>query len=458
MTLYVKSGGAYALAAATKIKIAGSYTAVAGNFTKVAGVYQPVSYAPSGPYMGIVTNGLHLPNTSTGTSTQSLSRTRHTIRANGVSYLQAKWVNWMVQNNDGGLETGIGASATLYGSLIVGGSISAGAIVGGTRYPLTWNGATSVVVANKTTSSFHDPIIVAAANGSVIWYQIAWECSSGIVYEAGTAGAEAQDNTHGEQFRFAASGLDLTQANSTAAWSGGSTSTNLLYRPWIIVSTITDPSVAYYGTSIDQGFKSSANNVANGDHGILGRALGAYCGYSNCGQGGSTALQFLSTGDRTLRMEASYYCSHVVFGGLINDLNSAAAPSAPVVAGYATSVAALFNRLVYGATVTPYTTGAWTAADGSDQTLFNVNTFAARRTAYNALVRAGISGYTNFFDVAAGCALGGLGDDTKWYADGTANFMFQTAASPDGLHPGTQGETRFIAQPQNTVSTLITRP
>jgi len=398
--------------------------------------FQPAGYLPK--YLGHIADSTRLPTTTSLAAKQLICRSRYKLVGSGASFLQARFPNFAVVSNNGGLETGVGDAATITGYLVIGGTNSAGAITGGKAYQLTWSGATSVSVADKDMTPLHDPIYVSAPKNSYVWYQIAYDSPTGIVFEYGEANSEALDATNGEIFRFAASGLSLTQVSSMSTWTGGTSSTNYRYGACAVVTQTSAPSVLYVGTSIDMGFRSSANN--GGNKGILSRSLAATCGFINVAQGGSSMKQWETLANRSLRMQLEQYCSHVITGHGINDLlESGAVDATEMTVRFATHLAT-FSKPVINCTCTARTTGTWNAADGSDQTAYNVSTFDARRAASNAAVRAGTTGYYGFFDVAAATCLPGS-TDKKWYADGTTAYMFGPYATPDGLHPGTVGET-----------------
>ncbi len=391
-------------------------------------------------YLGQCTDGIRMPTAVNNSLTQMLMRKRLKISNGGASYVQARFPNFSVVSNNNGLETGTGGAATIKAYLVIGGTISAGAITGGRIVQCTWGGATSVSVADKAISPLHDPIYVNAPAGSVIWYQISYENAAGIVFETGLANAECSDSTNGENFRFAASGMDMNQISSMGAWSGGSTSPNHGYGPFCVVTPRTGPSVMYVGTSIDMGFRSSSNN--GGNKGALGRVLAAAgIPYICVAQGGSKMSEWNVLANRALRMEAEQYCSHIITGHMINDLLEGAAVDAAVLASRFSAHRATFpeNKPVFAVTCTPRTTGTATNADGSDQTPYDVSGFNARRLAGNALVRGGLPGYAGYFDYSSAFGLPGAVDN-KWFANGTADYMFGAYSPADYLHPGTVGE------------------
>jgi hypothetical protein len=420
------------LATATKAGLVKSGTglAVAGDGT--------LNAIATGPYLGQFAGQCRAPTTSTAgaSATQVMSRTRH-ISRNNVSTVQVAFPNWIAVSNNGGLETGLGAPAT----------ITAAVEYGGVSYPLKWSGASSVAVPDLSNSPLSDPIFLAIPDGAAFFIRGYFVNPNGIIYEAGGTGTEALDSTNGESFRFALSGL-ADQTTAVGATTGGSTSGNLRYGPSLLVSRIIKPSILIVGTSIDMGFRetvlaSGGVGGANGDKGITSRPISPVYGYSNVAQGGASALNFLTLANRAVRMTMAPYFSHVLSGHAINDLIQTS-DSVTVIAARLTAIAALFTIPVWGTTCTPYTTGAWTLVDGTDQTIYSSNSFATRLPALNTLIRSGIIGYAGYFDVADGAM--SSRDSNKWYANGTAAYM-----TPEGLHPTTAGSeyvrSRLVIDP-----------
>lgn len=386
------------------------------------------------PYLGQFSSGARLPNLSivAGTATQLLSRSRYIAR-NTITGPQFAWPNWMTVSNNGGLETGTGGAAT----------ITAALEYNGVAYPMTWDGATSVTVADLATSTLCDPIGVSIANGDAYFIRTYYTNASGIICETGNSGAEAGDNANGEDYRYATTGLTDT-TNATGAITGGTSAPQNRYGPILHVANITAPSVLILGTSLQMGFReTSRGGLGFGDKGIMSRCIGPYFGYANVAQGGASANNFLTAGRSDLRQALKKYFTHTVNDFPVNEILNENV-NAPVIASRLTRIAALFpDQANFLTTTLPRTTGAWTLADGSDQTVYTVNSWATRRPAINALIKAGIGGYAGFFDTSSAAELGS--NSEKWFADGSASFMFAPYGSPDGLHLGRQGAERIRA-------------
>lgn len=418
---------------------------------------------PATTYLGAVGTATRMPNVvaAAASITQMISRTRHIMRS-AFTQIQFRYPNGALVANNGGITAGTGGPARITACVVVGGANASGAIVGGTLYQCTWGGVPYVDVPDKTHSPLPDPIIASGGRNSVVWMQVGYVGANGAVYCSGATGSEELDAAHGEQFRFAASGLDMSQVNSMGVWNGGATSSNHSYRPSCILALTVEPTFFLSGDSIGAGFHESANNAANGDKGLTARLVGQYFGYVNVCQGGTRAAHFTTPGQAAFQLELAQYCSHHITMYGTNDLSNSPFPSGATLVARLQAVLALTPTLPgYACTVSPRTndaaTTAATAADGSDQTVFNSNTYNARRSSANSTLRAGgIAGITGVIDLAAAASLGGVGDDTKWYANGSANYMFQTYTPADFLHPGTQGATRVASDAalQSQVSAL----
>lgn len=416
------------------------------TYTSPNGVLVP---APS-LYLGQITNAIRHPDTLSAASTQLIARGRLVVKSTVQGNIRIAFPTYYAPTNANGVESTAGSVTTIGCYIIIGGTVSSGAISGGgTPIQVTWGGQALAVVPDGTVDYLSDEIpgTSGLTPESVIWYQVRYENPNGIIYESGQTNNEALDTTAGEQTRFAASGLDLTQISSKASWTGG-TAGSAKYGPSLVVAPTFDAAVLIGGTSINDGYRSSAKGAAGapaaageiGDKGLLPRAIGRSVAYACIAQGGSQVAQFLIPTNRQIRMKMLPYFSHVAWDGPTNDLGGGGFLPDVIAANY-TALAGLFEgRPFYTATVPPRTTGAWTLADGSDQVVATISQWATRMPIMNGLIRAGIPGVTGYFDVNAAMRLGS--DELKWYADGV-NAGLMTS---DGLHPSTYGEQRVISQ------------
>lgn len=162
---------------------------------------------------------------------------------------------------------------------------------------------------------------------------------------------------------------------------------------------------------------------ASGDVGEIARTIGGASGYVNLGLGSARAEGFGSISHARRIAVARDFCTHVYSAYGINDIRSGA--SAAVVAERLEAMFATLGLPACQATMPPYTTGAWTKADGSDQTKLAQD---AARVSLNTTIRAaGLAGQTAVADVA-GVVESGI-DSGKWKADGTVQKY-----TADGAH------------------------
>lgn len=419
------------------------------RMTKIAALC--ASVYGRGEYLGHITNAVRHPDSLSNTSTQMIVRGRLTVRSTPNGNIRIAFPTYYAPNNLNGIESTTGAPSTIACNVVIGGSVSNGSIQGGSALiPVTWGGQTLATVPDGTVDYLSDEIPGTSGlrPGDVLWFQVRFENPNGILYENGSGSYEALDSSNGEQIRFAASGLDLTQIGVKTTWSGGSTSPNLRYGPSLVVARTNSPAVLIGGTSINDGFRSTAKGTPPapaaagevGDRGLLPRAIGRNVACASIAQGGSQVAHFLIPANRAIRMNMVQYFSHVAFDGPTNDIGGGGYTATQTAANITLLASVFAGKPLWIATVPPRTTGAWTAADGSDQVVSTMNQWGTTMPAMNALIRAGIAGVAGYFDVNAATRLGS--NELLWYADGSTPGLM----APDGLHPSTYGEQRVIAQ------------
>ena len=192
-----------------------------------------------------------------------------------------------------------------------------------------------------------------------------------------------------------------------------------------IEGTRSGKSVAIIGDSLTANI-SGALAVSDGlfaDHnrGIVPNMIGGAYDYVNLGVGGDQWETRLY--DSKMQNELTANASVIVFALGINSFNNKSNTSEVTPLGLFSRALPRYNgKQVLLAQITPRTSGAWTLADGSDQT---VATYSAALDAYNTSIAA-IS-ETSLLAVRAPVAL--AANQQKIYADGTTNF-----STPDGLH------------------------
>ena len=162
-----------------------------------------------------------------------------------------------------------------------------------------------------------------------------------------------------------------------------------MYAPLAIIGYTTQPSVCGVGDSRFWGLGDSLTD-ATGDAGEVFRSIGPFFGYTKLASSGVTALS--TTTHFVARLAVVPYCTHMIDGLGINDL--AASTTAANLATYRTTIAGFFpNAVIFGATLVPETTSSDSWATTTNQTV------SVNPTTFNALVRLGITGESNYFDV-----------------------------------------------------------
>ena len=362
------------------------------------------------PYLGQFAGQCRAPTSSSGSSTQMQARSRHFAMETAVGPMFS-FPNFKLESNDGALETFLAGVSTL----------TCGLEYAGTTYQLKWGGVASVNMSGNTVSGFCDPLPVTIPAGATFFLRPYFTNPNGVIHESGNSGSESLDTTNGESIRFAASGL-ADQSTGTGATTGGTSTTNLRYSACMAVATITGPSALILGTSLEMGFRESAKTGGRGDKGITARMLGKFMPYINMGQGGLSYKDLLVPANRVSRFPMAQYVSHIAIGCVTNDVTLAETDVETY--NRIATVAAMFpGKKVFTFTIPPRSTGAWTNADGSDQTS-TAPKFTTKLNSVNAMIRAGSTQYFDLADASMSSR-----DSDKWFANGTTNYP-----TTDGTH------------------------
>jgi hypothetical protein len=339
-------------------------------------------------YLGCVATATAVPYQTLATTGYMMSRSAHIAR-DDITALQLVIPNWVVTSN---AETGPGSSCTVTASV---------EYPAGTFKQVTFSGATSILIADAA-QAISDFVSVAIPNGATFFVRIFRTGFSNSVcpYTLTTNSGQGSVANYG-----AGSGTDQTMSGTIANTGGGH------FAPAAILAMTTKPSIYLMGDSRTAGVGDTAD--ASLDRGQFARSIGPSYGYINAGCGGDRQYQWLLSNAK--RLALAQYCSHVLNGYGINDLT--VSHSGATVYTDIQSAEALFpTKPMWVATVSPHSTGAWTLADGSDQT---VGTENAQRVALNASIRA----RSRFLEIAD--QVESARDSGKWLAPGYTT---------DGLH------------------------
>lgn len=353
------------------------------------------------------------------TNKQSMARVYHFARGN-ITNPQIVIPNWTVI---AGTEAGTGAPLTVTASI----EYPAGTLLGRATFSAAScgsGGSFTGTIADATTC-VSDSIVGTIPNGAKYFTRI-WRSSTvGIIF------ANVDDHANGDSFNYGVTTTDLTNSVSAVSDADG----NNIAMPAAIIASTQLPSICEIGDSRvyasggSGGFGDTYSD-ATGDLGELSRSIGPNFAYINLGSPSDAAHLFKTGG--TLRMAlVNAYCSHVLDNYGVNDFYSVGSTSAQLIADLQTVYANFPTKKIFRITIPPETTGAWTLANGSDQTIKSGN---SPRVTFNDALRAGTTGLPilGFFEVAN--QVEGAQDSGKWLANGTPAF-----ATADGVHESNAG-------------------
>lgn len=370
------------------------------------------------------------------------SRTRYYVGVGGAKFLRLLFCGYYTNTNV--------QETDLPNAYAIKAHVEIPAAPGTKLQVVTWGGAASGLVPSGSAEYACDDVAATAFGydgaipaGTILWVVTEREVAIGEVHLAGMASSSPA--IAGE-----AAITGATSGTTPPTWvgvagalasGGGWTGATDRFGPLAIVGTqdTAAPAVLGVGDSImavvDDNGGDGINNGTTPAGGFFIQGLanvgGAAVPLSNCNiaSRGETAALFLADSKRKAMFK---YATHVVSNYGTNEF-----------AGATTAAQALANigqLFTYAksqgaahcvqAGVIPRTTGAWTLADGSDQTYFNANGFDAKRVAFNADAAAlTITDQDEYLDHFTGLITLGA-DAKKWLADGVAQKY-----TADGVHP-----------------------
>jgi hypothetical protein len=317
-----------------------------------------------------------------------------------LNTLQVVWANWVQFN------TGTGGTQLIKNWIEypVGASPRQLATFGG--------GNPSVVAADAATvttdvMTLNTPIPNGAKVG--IWAEIVPSAAINVSIVQGKSLA------FGDSMNVGTGGMSATSAKP--ADSGGG-----FIGPLAILGQSTAQSIFAAGDSRIAGAGATAG--ADGLSGEIEQTFGSRYAVMNMGISGALGSQFVVS--PAFWLAAAAWTNYLIYEFGINDV-------ATIFTGaqaYATASTA--KALAWPAgmrktilTLPPVSTGAWTLANGSDQT---TATYNAQRVAYNALVLANAAGWDALYDFAPVNELAPV-PTGKWKADGNPGTY-----TTDGVH------------------------
>ncbi|KQN11545.1 hypothetical protein ASE89_14245 [Sphingomonas sp. Leaf30] len=228
-------------------------------------------------------------------------------------------------------------------------------------------------------------------------------------------------------------GGTIAQTNSAVAWF-----------PVAIVGDSTVPAVLAVGDSICRGANGAWTSAGN--HGYIEEAIGNKFGVINVGSYGDTASSFANGANSEKRRALRKYTSLppiVEYG--CNDVNGST--SASSIINNLNTVGAFFSDTgYYRTTITSRSSGAWTLADGSDQTVPTNFLPGGKFDTVQAAIKAVLPNCLGVFDPVPA-----VFDTTtnKWLADGTTNKNVI-----DGVHPSPVAVSAMAAAISSAVQAI----
>lgn len=343
---------------------------------------------------------LYLPNQLLGAYRYLQTRSPH-FSPVAITALRVVLPNWYVVRAGTGIETGTGGTVTFTASV---------EYPAGTFTQIKFSGAVTSHAVADLTSIISDEVAVAIPAGALYWIRVWANYTAGIPFD--TNSSANYDSTNGQATKVSIGSI----TDQTMSGTVTNTSADLTWTPVGILARTASKSVLSAGDSRLFGINDTAPVNSSQFRGVLDPSLGPSVGIVNGGVA-AISLQYWLTGNAR-QIEMAGYASSFISEFGINDMNNGRT-AAQIIANQQL-LAALVGKPTFLTTLPPWTTGAWTLADGSDQT---VKSFEAQRVAYNTAVRAGIAGIAGYFEIAD--QVESARNSGKWKAPGYTT---------DGIH------------------------
>jgi hypothetical protein len=354
--------------------------------------------ARHGWHYGQIANRCRVNSLTLGASTNWMLRTAHWSFGLGPD-TRILWPTWRWDGSGNEVDT---TSRTLSATL----EYPAGTF----RY-LTWGGSTTATLP-AGTNTFSDPIGFGVPPGVWFWLRMRHISGEFIYSSSGTSGMWASPAL--------GDGLESTSTDKLTSGTVASSAGNQTH-PLVIACRTRLRSVALFGDSRVAGQLDSVDDLA-GCRGQLERPIGNQMPWINFALAGMAITPLLgSTGARS-REIVKAYCSEAIdeFG-----INGTA--ETDLLASYEQLAELMRPRPLWQTTLCPWTFGAWTLADGSDQTINK----HPEEPGYgiNPPLRTGsVKGLRGVIDQYAAVANPSV--INKWVGSATAGYALTT----DGAH------------------------
>lgn len=379
------------------------------------------------PFLGIVATRCDIPFSSAGGSNKyfmSVSHHKATSEITSLKLLYANW--WLTTTVPTGVETNTGSGLTLQAAIEY-------PLDSGKFYQFSSGGLIDMSCedgGNIETDFLEVPIPKGAYFSVRTWGQSTG--TNGFPYYVRSGSILSG---HRDTCNFGTAPI----TNAVLGGAVSNTNSAIIVKPTAIVGYTNENVLVYLSDSRGVG---TGDTVTDGMVGVgnLERKVQQNIGMMKIAASGMRLDQSLTnfSADKVLKYAA--FGNIVAMSLGIND-----AINGRTAAEIRTDTAAMKalvapTRPLLGVTWEPHTTGAWTATDGSDQT---VTAWSGVRTTINGDVRAMRTPYEGFIDVALPVQL--PTDATKWNAP---------AFTADGLHANTKGN---LAMRDNALYPLILR-
>lgn len=418
------------------LNVVQAFSAVGGpNHSSGAMNVSPVSnYAPGSIKVTDIVSGL-LPRRQVATrakistnlnpaTAQAMSKSFHYNRSGAdLTRLGVRLPNWYsIQSQTQNNELGSGGSCTFEASVEY--------PIGGARKRLTFNGADSITVADGADVDT-DIITLDTPIPNGQRFEI-------YVYRSGMTQMPYWTSKFSSAGDYDQMLYGASVTNAVISGTLTSSTGSPCYSPSAIFAPSNTKASFLWGDSRIMGTNDTADST--GDIGEVARNIGPTVPYINGGVGSTRIMHFIvGTNSKRIAL-ARDFCTSEICNYAINDLGGGQT-AAQIKTNLETGHALFTGIKKFQTTCYVSSTGAWTLADGTDQT---TATYNAARLTHNANVIAGLTGLDGFFDSTSAVALGGLDSSGKFKAPGY---------TADGLHLSQTGT--LAIQSLNAINTAV---
>jgi hypothetical protein len=368
-------------------------------------------------FVGLLTDRLRAPNASNTNNKQSMGRMGF-LAATDITSLKLMYAGYQT-GTTGASEKGVTSATT--DTMTVEASIEhpEGTFTR-VRFAGADQGTLKLAPSTGATASenalWSDYAEIAIPRGAVFWVRTWTDSDAGILYHNASARVTDRGDFHQ---------IGSAVANRVMGGTIGQTVQNTAAGPMAIVGPTDAASIILVGDSIMFG-QGYAFNGADFRAGIIGTNLPVGAAHLNLGFPGAKSDDWYDSAVNG--RELFQFATHMATNLGVNGTGTA-----EEIAADNTAIAALFPQdcVKYAVTLTPRgasSTDGWITTGG--QTVSGSN---ATYVAYNALARAGVTGFDGYIEVRRGALEAPPDESGLWQNDAGS------ALTGDGLHPNTAG-------------------